>query len=141
METTAAHIAALIRHIAIAHRAKANAWIADSDLTPEQAFALGYVIENHEDGVIARDLADVTRTKPASVASLVKGMESRGIVTRAPSPRDSRVKLLHPTKKGEELYQDFQNDLKRADEEVFGVLPKEDQDTLVKLLNQLQNNL
>ena len=140
MISRATEIANLIRQVGIAHRTKANEWIADASLTPDQAFALGHIVDNQDNGVIARDLAEVTRTKPASVANLVKGLETRGLITRAPSPTDSRIKLIHPTELGTQLHADFKDTLGKADEDIFGSLTPAEQDQLIALLERITEN-
>lgn len=89
-----------IRSLAFAQRAAADEWVRDSGLTRQQAFTLGYIDEHQDRGVIARELSEMSGTTPASVTSLLQGLEERGLITRTPSPDDSRVKFVRATAEG-----------------------------------------
>ncbi len=105
--TRAQQINVAIRAIGFAQRATADAWVAGSGLTRQQAFTLWYIEEHQDRGVIARELAEMSGTTPASVASLLQGLEDRGLITRSPSPSDSRVKLITVTEEGSGLVVGF----------------------------------
>jgi MarR family transcriptional regulator for hemolysin len=52
-----------------------------------------------------RALADVVGVEGPSMVSMLDRLEREGLVTRAPSPTDRRVKLVHLTDAGTTLYQ------------------------------------
>ena len=68
----------LVRWIGWAQRKAGEDWIRARELSFEQGFALGYLVQNP--GAIQRDLARLTRTSAASVSSLLQGLERRGLV-------------------------------------------------------------
>ncbi|KHK96425.1 hypothetical protein LK09_15875 [Microbacterium mangrovi] len=135
--TRAEQINAAIRAIAFAQRATADAWVAGSGLTRQQAFTLGYIEEHQDRGVIARELAEMSGTTPASVASLLQGLEDRGLLTRTPSPDDSRVKLLAVTEEASELVVGFDEQMRAAQERFFSSLTVDEQDQLAALLDRV----
>ncbi len=52
-----------------------------------------------------RALADLVGVEGPSMVSMLDRLEREGLVTRAPSPTDRRVKLVHLTEAGATLYQ------------------------------------
>lgn len=141
MSSRSEQLTALIRTLSFAQRATADAWVRTSGLSRSQAFTLGYIEEHQENGVIARELSEMSGTTPASVASLLQGLEERGYITRTPSPDDSRVKLISVTPEGAEVVAGFQNDLAAEQERTFSVLDTEEQDRLIALLRRVTDTL
>ncbi|WP_085368648.1 MarR family winged helix-turn-helix transcriptional regulator [Leifsonia sp. NCR5] len=141
MSSRSEQLTALIRTLSFAQRATADAWVRTSGLSRSQAFTLGYIEEHQENGVIARELSEMSGTTPASVASLLQGLEERGYITRTPSPDDSRVKLISVTPEGAEVVAGFQNDLAAEQERTFSVLDTEEQDRLIALLRRVADTL
>jgi len=72
-------------------------------LTPHQARIVGYIADREASGVIAREIADLTGARAASVSALLSGLEADGWVERQTDPSDSRRKTLRVTSKGREL--------------------------------------
>ncbi len=125
-----------IRNASFAQRTAAEEWVRHSGLTRQQAFTLGYIEEHEDRGVIARELARMSGTTPASVTSLLQGMEDRGLITRVPSPRDSRVKLLYVTAEGSRLVEGFEEAMLEAQRAFFAPLNREEQEHLLALLER-----
>lgn len=123
--------------IAFAQRAAADEWVRRSGLTRQQAFTIGYIEENQDRGVIAREISEVSGTTPASVASLLQGLEDRGLITRTPSPDDSRVKLLATTDEGVRLTEGFDDAVRAAQSQLLTALSSEEQDQLMTLLTRI----
>ncbi len=137
MTTKAEQLNSLFTSIAFAGRASADDWVRESGLTRQQAFTLGYIEENQDRGVIARELAEMSGTTAASVASLLQGLEERGYITRKPSPDDSRVKLLSVTAEGSRLIEGFDEEMSAAQVRLFSGLSSAEQDQLVTLLERI----
>jgi MarR family transcriptional regulator, repressor for mepA len=137
MSSRAEQINNAIRTIAFAQRAAADEWVRESGLTRQQGFTLGYIEEHQDRGVIARELSEMSGTTPASVASLLQGLEDRGYITRTPSPRDSRVKLLTITAEGSRLIEGFDDAMRSAQDRIFASLSLDDQDRLIALLERV----
>ena len=137
MTTRAEQLNTLFTSIAFAGRASADDWVRNSGLTRQQGFALGYIQENQDRGVIARELSQMTGTTPASVASLLQGLEDRGYITRTPSPDDSRVKLLTVTAEGSRLIEGFEEEMSAAQVRLVSGLSVAEQEQLVTLLERL----
>ena len=122
----------LVRWIGWAQRKAAEDWVRDRDLSHEQAFVLGFLAQNP--GAIQRDIAAVSRTSAASVTSLLKGLEQRGLVERRPDPDNARVKRVETTPAGARLIAGFQDAMTAADETILAPLDEAERAALRALL-------
>lgn len=129
-------IFAAIRSLSFAQRAIADDWVKRSGLSRQQGFTLRFIEVHQDRGVIARELAEMSGTTAASVTSLLKGLEERGLVTRTPSPEDSRVKLLHITAEGSSLIAGFDQEMTSGQEALFAGLDPQEMDQLATLLDK-----
>lgn len=141
MSKRSEQLTALIRTLSFAQRATADAWVRTSGLSRSQAFTLGYIEEHQDRGVIARELSEMSGTTPASVASLLQGLEEREYITRTASPDDSRVKLISVTALGATVVAGFQDDLAAEQEQTFSVLDTAEQDRLIELLQRVADRI
>lgn len=107
----------LVRWIGWAQRKVGEDWIRERDLSHEQAFVLGYLVQNP--GAIQRDIAAVSRTSAASVSSLLQGLERRGLIERRTQSGDERRKRVFATPAGTELIAGFDVAMAEADETIL----------------------
>lgn len=126
-----------IRTLGFAQRAAGDEWVRGSGLTRQQAFTLGYLEAHQDREVIARELAEISRTTPASVTSLLQGLEDRGYIVRTPSPEDSRAKLVSITPDGARLIAGFDQEMRTAQERLFDPLTADEQRQLLILLRRI----
>lgn len=124
----------LVRWIGWAQRKAGEDWVRSRGLTHEQAFVLGYLAQNP--GSIQRDVAAITRTSAASVSSLLKGLEARGLVERRTEPGDERSKRVHATPEGAELVAGFASAVAAADDAILAPLTPAERETLRALLTK-----
>lgn len=129
----------LVRWIGWAQRKAGEDWIRARELSHEQAFALGYL--TREPGAIQRDIAELTRTSAASVSSLLKGLEARGLVERRTVPGDERSKRVFATPAGAELIAGFDTAMAAADESILAPLGQDERDALHALLTKITTRL
>lgn len=129
----------LVRWIGWAQRKVGEDWIRERDLSHEQAFVLGYLVQNP--GAIQRDIADVSRTSAASVSSLLQGLERRGLVERRTQSGDERRKRVFATPAGSELIAGFDVAMAEADETILAPLTSEERATLLSLLTKIAAEL
>jgi MarR family transcriptional regulator, repressor for mepA len=110
-------------------------------LTPHQARIVGYIEANEDRGIIQRDIAEITGTRPASVSSLLQGLERDGWLERRTDPTDSRRKTLHVTAKARALVKGFERRTWGAIEARIDCFTDEERRTLVALLSKLDRHL
>jgi DNA-binding MarR family transcriptional regulator len=68
-------------------------------------------------------------------------MERKGLVVRVPSKDDKRIKLVHITKKGMELYESARPIMKKMIMKVQKGMTKHDIDFMIDKLMQVQQNI
>ena len=110
-------------------------------LTPYQARILGYIEANEGDGIIQRDVAELTGTRPASVSNLLQGLERDGWIERRSDPRDSRRKTLHASPQGRSLVKKFEAQSWGSADALLGGITDEERRTLQVLLTKIDRNL
>ncbi|WP_067502309.1 MarR family winged helix-turn-helix transcriptional regulator [Actinoplanes sp. TFC3] len=129
----------LMRWVGWAQRKAGEDWVRERELSFEQAFALGYLVQNP--GAIQRDLADVTRTSAASVSSLLQGLDRRGLVERRIEPGNERSKRVFATPAGAELIAGFEAAIAATDEKLLTPLTEDERATLHALLQKMTASL
>jgi DNA-binding MarR family transcriptional regulator len=138
-ESTPGSILGLFRWIGWAQRKAGEDWIRARDLTHEQSFVLGYLVQNP--GAIQRDIAEVSRTSAASVSSLLQGLERRGLVERRTEAGNERSKRVYATADGAELIAGFDTAIGEIEEELLAPLDQSERDTLHTLLTKVTAEL
>lgn len=91
----------LMRVLVAAQRKAGDDWIRAREISFEQGFALGYLVENP--GAIQRDIARASHRGEASVSSLLQGLETRGLVERRTEDGDDRSKRVYATPAGADI--------------------------------------
>ena len=129
----------LLRWIAWAQRKAGEDWIRARELTHEQAFVLGYLVQHP--GSIQRDIAEVSRTSAASVSSLLQGLERRGLIERRTEDGNARTKRVYATQLGTDLIAGFETAMAEADDIILTPLDQSERDTLHALLTKLTAHL
>ncbi|GLZ37976.1 MarR family transcriptional regulator [Actinokineospora sp. NBRC 105648] len=129
----------LVRWIMWAQRKAAEDWVRERELSFEQGFTLGYLVDHP--GAIQRDIAQMTRTSAASVSSLLQGLERRGLVERRTEPGDERSKRVYATQAGVELIAGFDPAMAATDEKILAPLDEDERATLHALLTKITAEL
>ncbi len=130
---------ALVRWIGWAQRRAGEDWIRSRELTHEQGFVLGYLVQNP--GAIQRDIARVSRTSASSVSSLLQGLERRGLVERRTEDGDERSKRVYATPAGSDLIAGFDTAMAAADDTILAPLTRAERATLHALLTKITAEL
>ena len=129
----------LLRWIGWAQRKAGEDWIRAREISFEQGFVLGYLLENP--GSIQRDIAQVSRTSAASVSSLLQGLERRGLVERRVESGDERSKRVYATPSGSELISGFDASMAATEDDILAPLNSGERATLHALLLKITAEL
>ena len=105
------------------------------DLTPVQYAAL-VAIQTHP-GIDATRLSAVIAFDRSTLGSVIERLQAKGLIERAASAEDKRVKLLTITKAGAALLRDVVPSVERAQARMLQPLKAADRKTLMMLLSQL----
>ena len=122
-------------------RAPMERIIRDTGLTGPQARTIGYIEAHEERGITAREIAETFGTTPASVSSLIGGLERGGYVERTTDPHDARSKLLRVLPKGRGLTEGFDEQMEEFKEAMVAPLDAADRATLLRLLTTIDDHL
>ena len=125
----------LLRWIGWAQQQVALEWIRERGLTHQQSFVLGYLTQSP--GAIQRDIVEMTRTTPASVSSLLQGLERRGLIERRTEKGNERSKRVYATEEGSKLIAGFDTAMQDAEETILAPLDPHERETLHLLLTKV----
>lgn len=84
-----------------------------------------------------RELGSFLDLDPSQVVALVDVLEDRGVIRRAPDPRDRRSKILVATDFGHELYTEASRRTREAEEQMLKALAPVERDQLRELLARI----
>jgi MarR family transcriptional regulator, repressor for mepA len=129
----------LLRWIGWAQMKAGEDWVRARELSHEQAFVLGYLVQTP--GAIQRDIAQMTRTSAASVSSLLQGLERRGLIERRTEGGNERSKRVYATPTGAELIAGFDTAMAAAQETILAPLDRSERATLHSLLTKITEQL
>jgi MarR family transcriptional repressor of mepA len=138
-EAPAATSMDLFRWIGWAQRKAGEDWIRSRDISFEQGFALGFLVQNP--GSIQRDIAEITRTSAASVSSLLQGLERRALIERRTEGGNERSKRVYATPEGEALIAGFETAMTSANDTLLAPLDEHERVTLELLLRKITDQL
>ncbi|NUM69434.1 MAG: MarR family transcriptional regulator [Ignavibacteriaceae bacterium] len=103
---------------------KINNALAAIELTHTQFVllaGLGWLLKEKEPVSQIR-LAEEARTDPMMTSQVLRTLEKKGLITRAPHPDDSRAKEIKLTNYGTEMLSHALTAVQKIDEDYFGVL-------------------
>ncbi len=113
----------------------ANAMLAPLDLKVRSYSVLAMACSGAEPS--QRELADFLRLDPSQIVALVDALEQRGLLLRAPDPRDRRSKVIRPTAAGRALHQRAAAAVRTAEETSLAPLDGLERDQLRLLLRKI----
>lgn len=85
----------------------------------------------------ATDLADFFNQSPRTVTEAIDGLERDGLLERTPDPSDRRAKLVSITLKGLAAVKKTEPLRRKMLEQTFGVLDRQERETLQALLERI----
>ena len=138
-DTTRSGSLDLLRWIGWAQQKAAEEWLRTRELTHQQGFVLGYLVQNP--GSIQRDLAEVSRTTAANVSSVLQILERRKLVERRSEDGDVRSKRVYATAAGSELVAGFGSAMTAAEDTILAPLDHAERAALHGLLTKITADL
>jgi DNA-binding MarR family transcriptional regulator len=135
VEDDSADLGELLMRAARSQRHRWREALAPWDLSPHQGRALGVVCRGGEVRISA--LAEALRIAPRSATEVVDGLEQRGLVERAPDPRDRRAVIVRPTPEGLRVRAEVDAARAADSRAYFERLPEADRAVLARILRTL----
>lgn len=96
---------------------------------------------SHCDDLTAKKVCTYTNMDKARVSRAVQALVDRGLVTRAPSPRDQRVHELHLTRDGAELLSRLIPEAQDWEAELVATLSASEYRDLLNAMGKLERQL
>lgn len=94
-----------------------------------------------KDGQSQKELSDIIKVKPATVAVMIKRMEKSGFILKKQDNFDQRVTRIFLTEEGKRICKELNKFHKEIDEECFGDFTGEEKLLFKKLVLKVRNNL
>jgi DNA-binding MarR family transcriptional regulator len=94
-----------------------------------------WMADNHRDRPTQRGLAEHAGTDPMMTSQVLRGLESRGLVSREPDPDDSRARRIGVTPEGAALARAAITAVEAADDRFFSTTA--DRAVLIRTLRDL----
>ncbi|AKP38145.1 MarR family transcriptional regulator [Listeria monocytogenes] len=130
----------LIRSIMIKSKRKMDAKVAQFELTTQQARVLGFLNDNAANEIIQKDLQRIFQTRGASITSLIQGLEKKELISRKPSIRDGREKVVTLTEEGKRIVDEFNESFPREDDKAKKILSADEYKIFIDLLSKIDDN-
>lgn len=115
------------------------AGIKDTELTLGQPKVLSYLKDN--DGAVQKDIAAACHIEPASLTSVLSGMEKKGLIVRETRNGNRRSLYVFLTEKGAELAERISAEFDKIESTALNGFADEDREKLVKLLSAMYKNI
>jgi len=108
-------------------------------LTTGQPKVLDY-LQDH-DGSSQKEIAKGCHIEPATLTSLLAGMEKKELITRSMKEGDRRMLYVSMTKKGWKLQAQINAEFSRLEQMAMQNMSEEDKAMLIQLLSQIYENM
>ncbi|MEU0059295.1 MarR family transcriptional regulator [Streptomyces sp. NPDC006334] len=99
-----------------------------------------YAVLSHLDETPLRTqaaLAEAIHADKTRIIAVLDDLESRGLLTRRPDPKDRRVRLLSLTSEGRQLRDTVRAAVQDREERMLGQIPAADRETFLRSLRTL----
>lgn len=113
--------------------------VKDTEITPGQPKILDY-LKNHN-GAVQKEIASSCHIEPASLTSILNGMEKKGLITRKVCTENRRAFYIFLTDKGRELMERVDFEFNKIDEKCLSGFSEEEKEKLNEFLERIFNNL
>ena len=112
---------------------------AGIDITKEQFIVLAEL--DQQDGIMQKNLADITERNKGSLARLINTMEKKNFVARIPSDEDKRINCIHLTRQGREAFKKVQPIIWDCINQMQKGLTAEEIELAIGIIKKLQQNI
>ena len=113
--------------------------LRETDLSSGQPKILDYLSEH--DGANQREIAAACHLEPASLTSILNGMESKGIIERRRANGDRRSYYVFMTDNGMKLCRQVENAFAQLESEMISGMPGITREELTAILTELHDCL
>ena len=115
------------------------AGIKDAGLTAGQPKVLDYL--NHHDGTVQKEIALACHIEPATLTSILLGMENKGLITRRMQNGNRRSLYVYLTDKGRALAERVESEFCVIEETALDGFNKGEKEALTAFLTRIYKNI
>lgn len=113
--------------------------VKDTGLTPGQPKILDYLL--HHDGAIQKEIAIFCHIEPASLTTILNGMENKGYIERKNIDNNRRSLHVYLTEMGKKYADRLNLEFARIESEALKGFDEKDTQQLYDLLNRVYQNM
>ena len=113
--------------------------VKDTGLTPGQPKILDYLL--HHDGAIQKEIAIFCHIEPASLTTILNGMENKGYIERKNIDNNRRSLHVYLTEMGKRYADRLNLEFARIESEALKGFDEKDTQQLYDLLNRVYQNM
>lgn len=113
--------------------------IKDTDLSLGQPKVLDYLL--YHDGVVQKEIAAACHIEPATITSVLLGMENKGLITRKNLNGNRRSLYVYLTDKGKTLAKRIKTEFEGIEENAFIGFTNEEKKMLTDFLIRVNQNM
>lgn len=113
--------------------------VKDTGLTLGQPKVLDH-LRSH-DGAVQKEIAASCHIEPASLTSVLNGMEKKGLITRKMRDGNRRSLYVFLTEKGRELTDRIESEFDKIEDKALDGFTREERETLNAYLSRIHENM
>lgn len=113
--------------------------VRDTGLTPGQPKILDYLL--HHDGAIQKEIAIFCHIEPASLTTILNGMENKGYIERKTIDNNRRSLHVYLTETGKKYADRLNLEFSRIEADALKGFDEKDTQQLYDLLNRVYQNM
>lgn len=132
-------VAIALRSAYLALHRRSEARFAPHGVTADQFVLLATLARGH--ALTQRELARRMASDPSTVRAMLVLLEHRGLIRRESHPTDARARTVALTAAGKRTFRQLWKEGEPIRQRVFGVLGKDNAETLVRLLGRVAKAL
>ena len=111
--------------------------ISHLGVTPDQFTVMRWLVENAEQGMTQRQIAQAMSSDPNTVASLLERMERSGWISRKRDPEDRRANRIRLKSKGFECYEAIRSEAIELQTQIMEALDNDEKETFLHCLDRI----
>lgn len=113
--------------------------IKETDLTPGQPKILDYLL--YHDGAVQKEIASACHIEPATMTSVLFGMEKKGFILRKNLNGNRRSIYIYLTDKGRQLAKQIESAFRTMEEKALLDFSKDEKELLTAFLMRMSKNI
>lgn len=113
--------------------------IKDTNLTPGQPKILDYLL--FHDGAVQKEIAEACHIEPATITSVLLGMENKGLIVRKNINGNRRSLYVYLTNKGKSLAEQVELKFEIIEEKALFDFSDDEKEMLTAFLTKINKNL